>query len=87
MEFKVRHESEVSEAGSKRTVQAELPAIAFESLARLVAQSQLGTQALLTGFIGAKSKRSRKLVLHVTNIELTAGLDEGGAHASTQAEG
>jgi primosomal replication protein N len=78
VEFKVRHESEVSEAGSKRTVQAELPAIAFESLARVIAQSQLGLQANLSGFIGAKSKRSRKLVLHVTNIEFF----EGGANAS-----
>ena len=78
MEFKLRHESEQSEAGSKRTVLAELPAIAFESLARLIAQSQLGVQAQLSGFIGVKSKRSKKLVLHVTNIEFL----EGGANAS-----
>ena len=80
MEFKIRHESEQAEAGGKRTVQAELPGIAFESLARVIAATQLGVNARFEGFIGAKSKRSRKLVLHVTNIEII----EGGAHASTQ---
>jgi len=83
VEFKIRHESEQSEAGGKRTVQAELPGIAFESLARVIAATQLGARARFEGFLGAKSKRSRKLVLHVTNIEII----EGGANASTQAEG
>ena len=83
MEFKIRHESEQSEAGGKRTVQAELPGIAFESLARVIAATQLGAHARFEGFLGAKSKRSRKLVLHVTNMQII----EGGANASTQAEG
>ena len=87
MEFRISHTSEVAEAGSKRTVQAELPGIAFESLARVIAATQLGAHARFEGFLGAKSKRSRKLVLHVTNMELIAGLNEGGANASTQAEG
>ena len=84
MEFKIRHESEQAEAGGKRRVQAELPGIAFESLARVIAATQLGAHARFEGFLGAKSKRSRKLVLHVTNMELTDGSNEGEAHASTQ---
>ncbi|MGQ0651005.1 MAG: primosomal replication protein N [Betaproteobacteria bacterium] len=83
VEFRIRHASEVAEAGGTRTVQAEVAGIAFESLARVIAATQLGAHARFEGFLGAKSKRSKKLVLHVTNIELS----EGGAHASTQAEG
>jgi hypothetical protein len=33
----------------------------------------LGTRATFHGFLSVKSKRSRKLVLHVTNIEFSEG--------------
>jgi primosomal replication protein N len=70
VEFKIRHESEQAEAGGKRMIQAELHAIAFQSLARVIAGTKLGAQARFEGFLGAKSKRSKRLVLHVTNMEL-----------------
>lgn len=73
MEFKIRHESEQAEAGGKRAVQAEVPGIAFQSLARLIAGAKLGVQARFEGFLGAKSKRSKRLVLHVTNMEFVEG--------------
>ena len=69
VEFKVVHESEQDEAGGRRKVEAEIGAIAFETDARLIATRPLGSQVKLQGFLSAKSKRSRKLVLHVTNIE------------------
>ena len=69
MEFKLRHESEQPEAGRPRKVQAEIGGIAFEAQARLLAGTQLNTGLKLQGFLGARSKRSKKLVLHVTNIE------------------
>ena len=73
VEFKIRHESEQAEAGGKRTVQAEVPGIAFQSLARLIAGAKLGAQARFEGFLGAKSRRSKRLVLHVTNMEFIEG--------------
>ena len=79
VEFKLQHESEQDEAGSKRTVQAEIAAIAFETQARLVAAAQLGTNVKVQGFLGAKSKRSKKLVLHVTNIEFIEGEQDAAA--------
>ena len=69
MEFKLRHESEQPEAGRPRKVEAEIGGIAFEAQARLLAGAQLNTGLKLQGFLGARSKRSKKLVLHVTNIE------------------
>jgi primosomal replication protein N len=69
----VAHESEQDEAGGRRKVEAEIGAIAFETDARLIAARPLGSQVKLQGFLSAKSKRSRKLVLHVTNIEFVEG--------------
>jgi primosomal replication protein N len=50
-------------------VSAEVAAVAFEAQARLLASRPLGSGVKLAGFLAAKSKRSKRLVLHVTNIE------------------
>jgi primosomal replication protein N len=73
VEFKLGHESEQDEAGATREIEAEIGAIAFEAQARLLASASLNTGLKLRGFLGAKSNRSKKLVLHVTNIEFTEG--------------
>lgn len=69
MQFSIAHESEQDEAGSRRTVKAELQAVAFQAQARLIAGTQPGREVKVEGFLGAKSQRSRKNVLHVTHIE------------------
>jgi primosomal replication protein N len=82
LEFRLRHESEQSEAGNLRKVEAEIGGIAFDTQARLLAGTQLNTALLLHGFLAAKSKRSRKLVLHVTNIEFIEGQEKETENAS-----
>ena len=69
VEFKIDHQSEQDEAGGKRKVRAEISAVAFEAQAHLVSKMKLNSELKVTGFMGAKTKRSKKLVLHVTNIE------------------
>jgi len=54
-------------------VLAEIDAVAFEVQARLIAGRPLGSEVRLQGFLSAKSKRSKKLMLHVTNIEFVEG--------------
>ncbi len=73
LEFKLGHESEQAEAGTKRKVQAEIGAIAFEANARLIAGRPLGSEVKVQGFLSTKSKRSKKLTLHVTNVEFVEG--------------
>jgi len=73
VEFRLKHESEREEAGAKRKVSAEIDAIAFEAQAHLLAKSALGRPLRAEGFLCAKSKRSQKAVLHVTNIEFSEG--------------
>ena len=79
VEFKLGHESEQDEAGGKRTIQAEVSAIAFETQARLLSGHPLGSPVRVQGFLGAKGKRSKRLVLHVTNIEFIEGEQDATA--------
>lgn len=73
VEFKIRHESEHEEAGAKRKVLVEIPAIAFETQAKLIAQAKLDSGLSAKGFLATKSKRSKRLILHVTHIEFIEG--------------
>jgi primosomal replication protein N len=80
VEFRLRHESERVEAGARRKVNAEIDAVAFEAQARLLAAGAggnapgaLGRQLKVEGFLCAKSRQSKKPVLHVTNIEFLEG--------------
>jgi primosomal replication protein N len=73
LEFRVRHASELAEAGAPRKVELELDAIAFEAQARLLAASAPGRELTLRGFLCAKSRRSKKPVLHVTTFEFMEG--------------
>ena len=79
VEFKIGHESEQDEAGGKRSIQAEVAAIAFETQAKLLSGRPLGSPVKVQGFLGAKSKRSKKLILHVTNIEFVEGEQDATA--------
>jgi primosomal replication protein N len=75
----VAHESRQDEAGTQREVRAEIGAIAFEAQAKLLAARPLGSEMKLQGFLAAKSKRSKKLILHVTNIEFMEGVSDAPA--------
>jgi primosomal replication protein N len=73
VEFRIRHESSRIEAGTERKVRAEVAAVAFDTVARQIAATGLGTALRAEGFLAAKSQRSAKIVLHVTNIEFMEG--------------
>jgi len=73
VEFRISHDSTKVEAGTERRVRAEVPAVAFDTVARQVATTELGTALRAQGFLAAKSQRSAKIVLHVTNIEFMEG--------------
>lgn len=73
IEFRLAHESAQTEAGAKRQVNAEVPAIAFDAQARLLAGCALERALRVEGFLAAKSRRSKKLMLHATHIEFIEG--------------
>ena len=73
LEFRLRHESQRSEAGKMRSVKAEVDSIAFETEARLIAAAALDSGLRVEGFLCARSARSKKLVLHITNVVFEQG--------------
>ena len=72
--FRLSHASEQIEAGHARAVQCEVAGLAFDREARLMAAAKLGMQVKITGFLAGKSRDSKQLVLHATNIEFVEGV-------------
>jgi primosomal replication protein N len=78
--FRVGHASRQVEAGAQRAVEMEIACVAVEDQAKVIAAAPLGMGVRVTGFLAAKAKSNRQLVLHVTDIEFV----EGVAHAPPQ---
>ena len=77
IEFRLAHASEQIEAGQPRQVECEMPCIALGQMALLMADSAPGDGLTLGGFLAARSRNSRTLVLHVNKIEFLEGNENG----------
>ena len=77
IEFRLAHESEKIEAEKPRRVECEIACIALGSKALLLKDAAPGDGLELTGFLAARSVKSRSPVLHVTNIEFLEGNENG----------
>jgi len=73
LKFRLQHDSSQMEAGGERKVSCEIAAVAFEREARLLAAARLGSSVKVNGFLAARSRSSRTLVLHATQIEFVEG--------------
>ena len=73
LELSLAYQGNVAEAGAERTLQFEFDAIAMGEVALRLARIDLGTRLDLTGFLAPRSRRSRRLVLHINEF----GLDQG----------
>ncbi len=73
MKFRLQHDSVQTEAGAARKVSCEIAAVAFEREATLLAAARLGSNVKVTGFLVAKSRTSRSVVLHATEVEFKEG--------------
>ncbi len=67
------HESKQIEAGVARDVSVEIPALALGELASVLAAAAPGMCVAVTGFLAAKSLRSKAPVLHLNKIEFLEG--------------
>ena len=67
------HESTQMEAGLPRTVTIELQAVAVGDLAGVLAAASPGAVLKVTGFLAARSLRSRSPVVHLNTIEYLEG--------------
>jgi len=71
------HASRQVENGVERDVECELSAVALGDMAQQMRVAGCGWEIEATGFLAAKSKRSKGPVLHITNIKFLKGIDNG----------
>jgi len=70
LEFSVRHTSTQAEAGQSRTVELDMPAIAFGTLAQRLAEAKEPNRPIMArGFLAKRSLRSTQVILHARDIE------------------
>lgn len=60
------------EAGIERHLCIEIDTIAMGGLAQRLQTLNLGASVKISGFVAPRSKRSRKLRVHITDFELGA---------------
>ena len=77
LEGRLNHRSKQLEAGLEREVTVDLPWIALGDLALLISASAPDATVKASGFVAAKSLRSRTPVLHLTQIEFIEGNQHG----------
>ncbi|MBW7900263.1 MAG: primosomal replication protein N [Rhodocyclaceae bacterium] len=69
----IQHESELVEAGVPRRVECEVPAVGLGDPAKWLQAAAPGSEVRVTGFLAAKSRNSKRLVLHIEHIEFLEG--------------
>jgi primosomal replication protein N len=77
LNFRIGHASEQLEAGVSRKVEVELAVVALGQTAILLTGTKPGENVRLSGFLAAKSAKSRQPVLHVERIEFVEGMNHG----------
>ena len=68
--FSLKHASQQNEAGMKRLVECEVPAVAMAQLAEQARELKPGSRARVAGFLARKSLNSRQLILHINALEI-----------------
>jgi primosomal replication protein N len=69
LELRLRHQDAVIEAGEARQLDFEVDAIAIGAIVGRLAEQRLGTKIDVDGFIAPRTRRSRRLVLHINGFE------------------
>ena len=65
----LRHRSEIAEAGQWRTVELEMPAIAFQAVVHRLAACPLDSVHRFEGFVANRSRKSNRAIFHITDFE------------------
>ena len=68
LDFRLEHESEVSEAGQTRQVKVAIKAVAFGSVAESLRQQAIGSSWRFTGFL-ATPRNGKHPVLHIHSFQ------------------
>jgi primosomal replication protein N len=67
LDLSLKHESEVSEAGTPRKISMEMRAVAIGEITRQLAVLTIGSQVDCTGFLSGH-RNGRGIMFHITQI-------------------
>ena len=70
LEANFAHESSVTEAAGERTLAFEFSAVALGAVAQALDRVPLGALMTLEGFIAPRSRRTTRLLMHVTEYKV-----------------
>ena len=73
-ELSLRHDGAVAEAGIERQLAFEFAAVAVGPVAVALEREPLGKALDIAGFIAPKSRRSSRLIVHITEYASTEGV-------------
>ncbi|OQA34742.1 MAG: Primosomal replication protein n [Betaproteobacteria bacterium ADurb.Bin341] len=73
----LQHTSEQMENGAARQVREDIPLLALGQAAQWLQATPIGSEIRTNGFLSAKSRDSRTLVLHINTIEFLEGTSNG----------
>ena len=68
LDFRLEHESEVTEAGQARQVKVAMKAVAFGSVAETLGRQSIGSLWRFTGFL-ATPRNGKHPVLHIQSFQ------------------
>lgn len=74
LEASFKHEGSVTEATAKRTLAFEFSAVALGAVAQALDREPLGKPMMLEGFIAPRTRRSTRLVMHITEYKASEGV-------------
>ena len=70
LEASFEHTGSVTESAVERTLSFEFSAIALGAVAQSLDRESLGTTLTLQGFIAPRSRRTTRLLVHVTEYKV-----------------
>ena len=70
LEATFEHEGSVTEAAVERTLAFEFSVVALGAVAQSLDRESLGTTLILQGFIAPRSRRTMRLLVHVTEYKV-----------------
>ncbi|MDR2838007.1 MAG: primosomal replication protein N [Azonexus sp.] len=76
-EGRLQHRSLQLEEGRERQVEVEVAVLALGENARWLQAAPLGGSVRISGFLAARSLKSRSPVLHINSIEFLEGNENG----------
>jgi primosomal replication protein N len=76
-EARLLHESEQEESKLSRQVKCEISLLALGAQAAWLEAAPLGASLAVGGFLAARSRNSKTLVLHVQTLEFLEGKENG----------